>query len=94
MKKNEMIGFKTTTEIRKELQQIAKEEDRSVSYIINKIVTIHLEGKNMKIEEVIAILDEIIDDINEAENQRFPTREEERNCIISNIERIKKGLKN
>ncbi len=38
MKKSEMIGFKTTPEIRKKLEEIAKNEDRSISYIINKII--------------------------------------------------------
>lgn len=39
MKKTEMIGFKTTPEIRQALENKAKEEDRSISYIINKILS-------------------------------------------------------
>ncbi len=42
-KKSEMIGFKTTPEIRKELEKIAEREDRSISYIINRILSEYLE---------------------------------------------------
>lgn len=42
-KKSEMIGFKTTPEIRKELERIAESEDRSISYIINRILQQYLE---------------------------------------------------
>lgn len=42
-KKSEMIGFKTTPEIRKALEEIAEKEDRSISYIINKILIEKLE---------------------------------------------------
>lgn len=37
-KKTEMIGFKTTPEIKNQLEKIANEQDRSLSYIINKIL--------------------------------------------------------
>lgn len=42
-KKSEMIGFKTTPEIRKALEEIAENEDRSISYIINRILQNYLE---------------------------------------------------
>lgn len=42
-KKSEMIGFKTTPEIRKALEEIAESEDRSISYIINRILLDYLE---------------------------------------------------
>ena len=42
-KKTEMIGFKTTPEIKRELERIKDEEDRSISYIINRILTEHLK---------------------------------------------------
>lgn len=42
-KKSEMIGFKTTPEIRKALEEIAESEDRSISYIINRILLEKLE---------------------------------------------------
>lgn len=45
MKKTEMIGFKTTPEIRSALEKKAKEEDRSISYIINKILADALKGE-------------------------------------------------
>lgn len=38
-KKSEMIGFKTTPEIRKALEEVAESEDRSISYIINRILS-------------------------------------------------------
>lgn len=50
-KKSEMIGFKTTPEIKSALEEIAEREDRTVSYIINRILEQHLglsrnEGTN------------------------------------------------
>lgn len=47
-KKSEMIGFKTTPEIRKELEKIAELEDRSLSYIINRILSEYLEKANQE----------------------------------------------
>lgn len=41
-KKSEMIGFKTTPQVREALLNIAEREDRSVSYIINRILMEHL----------------------------------------------------
>ena len=38
-KKTEMIGFKTTPEVKEALISIAEREDRSISYIINRILT-------------------------------------------------------
>ena len=40
-KKTEMVGFKTTPEMKEALLAVARKEDRSVSYIINKILTEH-----------------------------------------------------
>lgn len=34
-----MIGFKTDIEIRQKLEEIAAREDRSISYIVNKIIS-------------------------------------------------------
>lgn len=42
-KKTEMVGFKTTKEIREKLEMIAEKEDRSISYIINRILKDHLD---------------------------------------------------
>ena len=47
-KKSEMIGFKTTPEVKAALQEIADREDRSISYIINKILMEHLKIKEDK----------------------------------------------
>lgn len=44
-KKTEMIGFKTTPAIKKALEDIKEKEDRSISYIINRILTEHLQIK-------------------------------------------------
>ena len=42
-KKTEMVGFKTTPEVKAALLAIAEKEDRSISYIINRILQQHLE---------------------------------------------------
>ena len=42
-KKSEMIGFKTTPEIKQALEKIAESEDRTVSYIINRILEEYLK---------------------------------------------------
>ena len=42
-KKTEMVGFKTTQEVKAALAAIAEREDRSISYIINRILMQHLE---------------------------------------------------
>ena len=52
-KKSEMIGFKTTTEIKAALEQIAEIEDRTISYIINRILEDYLFGGNPK--EIVTI---------------------------------------
>lgn len=44
MKKIETITFKTNTEIKKLLIKIATEEDRTISYIVNRIVTEYLNS--------------------------------------------------
>lgn len=44
-KKTEMIGFKTTPEIKTALEEIAEREDRTISYIINRILEHHLLSK-------------------------------------------------
>ena len=41
-KKSEMIGFKTTPEIKSALVSMAQKEDRSIGYIINRILIQHL----------------------------------------------------
>ena len=48
-KKSEMIGFKTTPEIKAALEEIAEREDRTLSYIINRILEQNL-GLNEKKE--------------------------------------------
>ena len=41
-KKTEMIGFKTTPQVKEAITAIADREDRSVSYIINRILMQYL----------------------------------------------------
>lgn len=41
-KKSEMIGFKTTPEVKAALEEIALKEDRTISYIINRILSEYL----------------------------------------------------
>lgn len=54
-KKSEMIGFKTTPEIRTRLETIAKKEDRSISYVINKILERELTAGPVIVESVEAV---------------------------------------
>ncbi len=42
-KKTEMIGFKTIPEVKAALLALARKEDRSLSYIINRILIEHLK---------------------------------------------------
>lgn len=49
-KKTEMVGFKTTPEVKKALELLASKEDRTMSYIINRAVIAYLEGLNIKIQ--------------------------------------------
>lgn len=42
-KKSEMIEFKTTPEIKQALEKIAENEDRTISYIINRILEEYLK---------------------------------------------------
>ena len=42
-KKTAMVGFKTTPEVKAALAAIAEREDRSISYVINRILIQHLE---------------------------------------------------
>lgn len=42
-KKTEFIGFKTTKEIRQQLEKLAKDQDRSISYVINSLIKSQLE---------------------------------------------------
>ena len=44
-KKSEVIGFKTTPQIRAALEEFAKKEDRSMSYIINRALIEYLQIK-------------------------------------------------
>ncbi len=37
-KKTEMVGFKTTQQVKSALIEMARKEDRSISYIINRIL--------------------------------------------------------
>lgn len=41
-KKSKMVGFMTTPEIKAALLEIARKEDRSISYIINRILQEYL----------------------------------------------------
>ena len=50
-KKSEMIGFKTTPEIKAALEQIAEQEDRTISYIINRILEQNLKNMIQKENE-------------------------------------------
>ena len=49
-KKSEMIGFKTTPEIKSALVSIAQKEDRSIGYIINRILTQYLNAASDEVQ--------------------------------------------
>ena len=49
-KKSEMIGFKTTPEIKSALVSIAQKEDRSIGYIINRILTQYLKTASDEVQ--------------------------------------------
>ncbi len=42
-KKTEMVGFKTTPAVKEALMNMAEREDRSISYIINRILLQYFE---------------------------------------------------
>ena len=42
-KKSQMVGFMTTPGVKAALADIAEREDRSISYIINRILQQHLD---------------------------------------------------
>ena len=44
MKKTEYITFRTSEEVKTAIENIAKDEDRTISYILNRIITDYIEG--------------------------------------------------
>lgn len=42
-KKSEMIGVKVTPTVKKILEEIATKEDRSISYIVNRLIEEYLK---------------------------------------------------
>lgn len=47
MKKSAYITFRTSAEIKEYLEKIAKEDDRTLSYIINKILEEYIKQKSI-----------------------------------------------
>lgn len=45
-KKSEMIGVKITPTIKKQLEQIAEREDRSISYIVNRLIEDYIKKES------------------------------------------------
>lgn len=45
MKKSEYITFRTTIEIKEHLEKIATEEDRTISYVVNRILLNAINNK-------------------------------------------------
>lgn len=56
--KKVMIGFKTDSEVKAKLEAIAYAEDRSVSYIVNRIISKELE-EVQKPERVLEYIDSL-----------------------------------
>lgn len=44
-KKTEMIGVKITAETKKRLTEIAEIEDRSISYLVNKLIENYIKER-------------------------------------------------
>ena len=47
-KKSEMIGVKITPSIKKALTEIAEKEDRSISYIVNRLIEEYINKTSPK----------------------------------------------
>ena len=64
-KKSVMIGFKTTPEVREALEKIAESENRTLSNVINYILTDHLErnGERMPLQEAVSYFDQFTEEI-------------------------------
>lgn len=45
-KKSEMIGVKITPTIKKQLEEIAEKEDRSISYIVNRLIEDYIKKES------------------------------------------------
>lgn len=45
-KKSEMIGVKITPTIKKQLEKIAEREDRSISYIVNRLIEDYIKKES------------------------------------------------
>lgn len=46
MKKSDYITFRTTSEIKEYLTKLANKEDRTISYIVNRILENHIKKEN------------------------------------------------
>ena len=64
-KKSVMIGFKTTPEVKEALEKIAEAENRTLSNVINYILTEHLEreGEKMPVQEAVSYFDKFTEEI-------------------------------
>lgn len=64
-KKSVMIGFKTTPEVKEALEKIAEAENRTLSNVINYILTEHLEreGEKMPVQEAVGYFDKFTEEI-------------------------------
>jgi predicted transcriptional regulator len=50
VKKNEYITFRTDENVKNKLLDLAEKEDRTLSYIVNRILKNYLEGESEKKE--------------------------------------------
>lgn len=64
-KKSVMIGFKTTPEVKEALEKIAEFENRTLSNVINYILTEYLEreGERMPVQEAFNYFDKFTETI-------------------------------
>lgn len=84
--KKVMIGFKCDQEIKDKLEHIALAEDRSISYIVNRIITEALAGEDFDENDKAAVL---LDYIKKMEFKSYPDfiRQIATNGMYEKIER-------
>lgn len=66
-----MIGFKTDVEIKERLEEIANREDRSVSYIVNRLITKALQEEADEESTKAQLVLDYIDTLNYSSYEEF-----------------------
>lgn len=66
-----MIGFKTDVEIKERLEEIASREDRSVSYIVNRLITKALQEEADEESTKAQVVLDYIESLNYSSYEEF-----------------------